>query len=118
MSEDEFEARLIEWLDMPGEGDPYPYHANPYPTDPRDARFDALCYLYLEADEVQRAQIPASFAREESTRAYARIADWIASRERARNDLSNLILYMRRVASSIRSSVDTSRLRLDRKSVV
>jgi hypothetical protein len=112
MSDDEFEARLIEWLDMPGEGDPYPYYANPYPADPRDARFDALCALYLEGDEVQRAQIPALFAREESTRAYARIADWITSRERARNDLSNLILYMRRVASSIRSEDGTSRLRL------
>ena len=112
MRDDEFEARLIEWLDMPGEGDPYPYHANPYPADPRDARFDALCALYLEADRAQRAQIPALFAREESTRAYARIADWIASRERARNDLSNLIFYMRRVASSIGSGDDASRLRL------
>ncbi len=112
MSDDELQARLIEWLDMPGEGDPYPYYASPYPADSRDARFDALCALYLEGDEVQRAQIPTIFAPEESTRAYARIADWIASRERARNDLSNLIFYMRRVASSIRSSDDTSRLRL------
>ena len=112
MRDNEFEARLIEWLDMPGEGDLYPYYADPYPADPRDARFDALCALYLEADEVQRAQIPALFAPEESTRAYARITDWIASRERARNDLSNLISYMRRVASSIRSGDDTSRLRL------
>jgi hypothetical protein len=112
MRDNEFEARLIEWLDMPGEGDLNPYYADPYPADPRDARFDALCALYLEADEVQRAQIPALFAREESTRAYSRITDWIASRERARNDLSNLISYMRRVASSIRSGDDTSRLRL------
>ena len=112
MSDDGFEARLIEWIDMSGEGDPYPYYTNPYPADPRDARFNALCALYLEGDEVQRAQIPALFAREESTRAYASIADWTVSRERARNDLSNLILYMRRVASSIRSSADTSRLRL------
>jgi hypothetical protein len=112
MSDDEFEARLIEWLDMPGEDDPHPYYANPYPSDPRDARFDALCSLYLEADEVQRTQIPALFAREESTRTYARIADWIDFRQRARNDLSNLIVYMRRVASSIRSGADTSRLRL------
>jgi hypothetical protein len=112
MRDNEFEARLIEWLDMPGEGDLYPYYADPYPADPRDARFDALCALYLEADEVQRAQIPALFAPEESTRAYARITDWIASRERARNDLSNLISYMRRVASSIRSGDDTLRLRL------
>ena len=103
MRDDEFETRLIEWLDMPGEGDPYPYYADPYPADPWDARFDDLCALYLEADEVQRAQIPALFAREQSTRAYARIADWIASRQRARNDLSNLIFYMRRVASSVRS---------------
>jgi hypothetical protein len=112
MSDDEFEARLIEWLDMPGEGDPYPYYASPYPADPRDARFDALCALYLEADEGQRTQIPAIFAPEKSPRAYARIADWIASRESARNDLSNLIFYMRRVASSIKSGDDTSRLRL------
>ena len=111
MSEDGFDARLIEWLDMPGEGDPYSYRVNPYPADPRDARFDALCDLYLEADEAQRAQIPALFAREESTRAYTHLSDWIASRERARNDLSNLISYMRRVASSITSEDDTSRLR-------
>ena len=91
MREDEFEARLTEWIGMPGEGSPYPYHADPYPADPRDARFDALCALCLEADEPQRAQVCALFARLESTRAYARTADWIASREHARNELSNLI---------------------------
>jgi hypothetical protein len=112
MRDDEFEARLVEWLDMSGEGDPYPHDADPYPTDPRDVRFDVLCALYLGADGAQRAQIPALFAREESTRGYARIADWIASRERTRQDLSNLIFYMRRVASSIRSGDDASRLRL------
>ena len=112
MGDDEFEARLIGWLAMPGGGDPYPQRADPYPADPRDARFDALCALFLQADGAQRAQIPAIFAREESTRAYARIADWSASRERARNDLSSLILYMRRVASSIGSGDDTGRLRL------
>ncbi len=112
MRDDEFEARLIEWIDMPGEGDPYPYYGNPYPADPRDARFNALCALYLKGDEVQRPQIPALFATEESPRAYARIADWIASQERPRNDLSNLTIYMRRVASSIKSEDDTSRLRL------
>ena len=109
MGDDEFEARLVGWLAMPGEGDPYPQPADPYP---RDARFDALCALYLEADGAQRAQIPEIFAREEGTRAYARIADWSASRERARNDLSGMILYMRRVASSIGSGDDTWRLRL------
>ena len=51
MRNDEFEARLVEWLDMPGEGDPYPSGASPYPADPRDARFGALCTLYLEADD-------------------------------------------------------------------
>jgi hypothetical protein len=112
MKDHEFEARLIEWLEMPGEGDPYPPYADPYPADLRDARFDALCSLYLQADEVRRAQIPALFAREESTQAYARIAEWIASRERARNDLSNLIFYMRRVALSINSGDDAWRLRL------
>jgi len=112
MGDDAFEARLISWLDMPGEDDPYPHDADPYPADLRDARFDALCALYLQADEEQRMQIPAIFAREESTRAYARTADWISSRERARNDLRSMIFYMRRVASSIRSSDDAWRLRL------
>ncbi len=112
MRDDGFEVRLIGCLEMPGEGDPYPHDADPYPADPRDARFDALCTLYLEADEAQRAQIPALLAIEGNTQAYARIADWVASRERARNDLSNLIFYMRRVASSIMSSGDAARLRL------
>jgi hypothetical protein len=112
MDDDEFEERLILWLGMPGEGDSYPLHPAPYQEDLRDARFDALCALYLEATEQQRAQIPAIFAREESTRAYARIGDWTSSRERARNDLSNMIFYMRRVATSIKSSDDTWRLRL------
>jgi len=112
MEDAEFEARLIPWLEMPGEGDPYPHDADPYPADLRDARFDALCALYLQADEEQRMQIPAIFAREESTRAYARTADWISSRERARNDLRSMIFYMRRVASSIRSRDDAWRLRL------
>jgi hypothetical protein len=76
MGDDGFEERLIEWLDMPGEGDPYPHHADPYPADLRDARFDAL---YLQADEKQRAQIPAILAREESTRAYAHIGDCLSA---------------------------------------
>jgi hypothetical protein len=59
----------------------------------------------------QRAQIPAIFAREESPRTHVRVTDWIASRERGRNDLSNLILYMRRVASSITSEAGSSYLR-------
>ena len=112
MGDDGFEERLIEWLDMPGEGDPYPHHADPYPADLRDARFDALCALYLQADEKQRAQIPAILAREESTRAYAHIGDWISSRELARTDLSNMIFYMRRVALSIRPGDNARRLRL------
>ena len=111
MKDHEFEARLIGWLDMPGEGDPYPKDANPYPADLRDARFDAPCCLYLEADGAQRAQIPALFAREESTRAYARIAEWIACGERARNDPSSLISYMRRAALSIDPGDDARRLR-------
>ena len=112
MDEAEFEARLMAWLKMPGEGDIYPRYADPYPADLRDARFDSLCALYLRAAEEQRPQIPAIFAREESTRAYARIAEWISSRERARNDLRSMIFYMRRVASSITSSDDAWRLRL------
>ncbi len=112
MGDEGFEARLVGWLAMPGEGYPYPRHADPYPADIRDARFDALCALYLQADGAQRAQIPAIFAREESTRAYARIADWSASRERARNDLSGMILYMRRGAFSMGSGDDARRLRL------
>jgi hypothetical protein len=112
MDDAEFEARLIAWLEMPGEGDPYPHHADPYPADLRDARFDSLCALYLQADRQQRPQIPALFAREESTRAYARSAEWASSRERARNDLWGMIFYMRRAASSIKSSDDTWRLRL------
>src|SRR5918995_458762 len=112
MGDDEFEERLTGWLDMPGEGEPYPNDAYPYPEDFRDARFDALCALYLQADEEQRAQIPALFAREESTQAYALIADWRTSRERARDDLSAMIFYMRRVATSIGSSDDIWRLRL------
>ena len=111
INNNEFDSRLIEWLDMPGEGaHPSEYYANSYPG-PLDARFDALCALYLEADKDQRAQIPALFACEESARAYVRLTDWISSRERVRNDLSNLILYMRRVASSITSEDDISPLR-------
>ena len=90
---------------------PCPYHAGPYPADSRDARFDALCALCLEANELQRAQIPEIFAWEEGTRAYTRIADWSASRERAGNDLSSMMLYMCRVTSSIGSSDDARRLR-------
>ena len=103
---------MIAWLGMPGEGDPYPHDADPYPDDLRDARFDALCALYLEATEEQRTQVPALFAREESTRAYVRIAEWRASREWARDDLSAMIFYMRRVAGSIGLGDDAWRLRL------
>ena len=71
MDDEEFEECLIRSLEMPGEGDLYPHHANPYPEDLRDARFDALCALYLQANEEQRTQIPAILACEESTRAYS-----------------------------------------------
>ncbi len=64
MRDYDFVARLIGWLDMPGEGEPYPHDADPYPADPRDASFDCLCTLYLEADEAKRAQIAAHFARD------------------------------------------------------
>jgi hypothetical protein len=111
MNDDELHTQLIEWLDMPGEGaDPAEYYASSYPGL-LDTRFDALCALYLMADEEQRIQILALFAPEESPRAYVRVSDWIASRERARNDLSSLILYMRRVASSITSEDDIWHLR-------
>ena len=67
MSDDEeFEARLIRWLEMPGEGELYPHDANPHPyRSPRCQlrSFDCLCALYPEADEAQRAQICATFAR-------------------------------------------------------
>ena len=112
MDDAEFEARLIAWLDMGGEGDLYPHDADPYPADPRDIRFDRLCTLFLQTNGNQRMQIPAIFAREESTRAYPSTADWISSRERARNDLCSMIFYMRRVAFSIRSSDDAWSLRL------
>ena len=115
MRDYDFVARLLEWLEMPGEGEPYPHDAGPHPADPRDARFDCLCTLYLEADEAQRAQIAALFARdaEQSTRAHSRIAHWVAARGRARDYLSNLILYMRRLSSSMGSGNDaTWRLRL------
>ena len=89
MRDDDFVARLLEYLDMPGEGDPYPHDANPYPADPRDASFDVLCTLYLEADEAKRAQIAALFASEaeQSTRAHSRIAYWVATRKRQRRPL-------------------------------
>jgi hypothetical protein len=58
------------------EGEPYPHQTTPYLEDGRDARFDPLCTLYLQADGKQRAQIPTILAREESTRAYVRIGDW------------------------------------------
>jgi len=78
-------ARLLEWLEMPGEGEPYPHDADPHPADPRDASFDCPCALYLEADEAQRAQISATFAREaeQSTRAHSRIAHWVELRASA-----------------------------------
>jgi hypothetical protein len=75
--------------------------------------FDCPCALYPEADEAQRAQISATFAREaqESTRTYARINGRVASRGRARDHLSNLIFYMRRLSSSMGSGDDASRQR-------
>jgi hypothetical protein len=77
--------------------------------------FDCPCALYPEADEAQRAQISATFAREaeQSTRTYARINGRVASRERARDYLSNLIFYMRRLSSSMGSGYAASRLRLE-----
>jgi hypothetical protein len=116
MRDYDFVARLLERLEMPGEGEPYPHDADPYPADPRDASFDCLGTLYFEADEAQRAQIAALFAREaeQSTQAHSRIASyWVAARERARDYLSNLIFYMRRLSTSMGSGDAASRLRLE-----
>ena len=42
MRDYDFVARLIGWLEMPGEGEPYPHDANPHPADPRDASSSQL----------------------------------------------------------------------------
>ena len=41
MRDYDFVARLLERLEMPGEGELYPHDANPYPADPRDVSFAA-----------------------------------------------------------------------------
>jgi hypothetical protein len=61
MDGDEFEERLISWLGMPGEGEPYPHRAKPYPEDDRDVRFDAL-WRFLERDRAYVEAIVEGFS--------------------------------------------------------
>ena len=52
MDDKEFEARLVEWLAMPGEGDPYPQHADAIKAlgDHFGLTLDrARCYPYRRA---------------------------------------------------------------------
>jgi hypothetical protein len=115
--DEEFEARLIGWLEMPGEGEPYPHPANPTPQIPAMPASQLRLPVRPVAGGGRgpAAQISATFAREaqESTRTYARINGRVASRERARDYLSNLIFYMRRLSSSMGSGYAASRLRLE-----
>ena len=111
MSDDEFEARLIKWLDMLGEGNPYPYYATTHTRrSPRMPGSMPCAPCTLRRMSCSGRRYPPS-SPEESTRGYThRRLDRIPRARQERPLQPDP--YMRRVASSIRSSDDTSRLRL------
>jgi hypothetical protein len=79
MDGNEFEERLILWLGMPGEGEPYPHHTGPYPEDPRDARFDALCARF-RGNDVGGSESPAARPRSRSNRLGMRLRETFKAR--------------------------------------
>lgn len=112
MDDEAFNTHLLEWHAMPRDiRGPSAYYVSPYPNL-LDAKLEVFCALYLQADESQRVLLPQIYARDEPMDAFAKVADWIASRQHARNDLDNLIEYMRRVSKTIKFVHDAPQLRL------
>lgn len=102
MDDERFQARLADWQAMPGNCKDQSYLAQRYPG-PLDAKFDALCRLYLEAkptrrDTLSRLLVPASGSAAERSATYAR--------------LDNLLSYIRRLAWRLTAARDRELARL------
>jgi hypothetical protein len=67
MDDDTFLARLADWEALPGDIHDEGYGLSPFPC-PLDTKFDALCALFLQADEQQRQMLPKLFKAEKSGR--------------------------------------------------
>ncbi len=103
MDDSAFLARLAAWERLPGSIDTEDYLASAFP-EPLDARFDALCAIYLEASAAHRAFLIDLFASQQSTLARPHLAYL---------RFDNLILgYMRRITRRITTPDDTMPLRL------
>lgn len=102
MDDERFQARLADWQAMPGNCEDESYLAHRYP-DLLDAKFDALCWLYLEAETSQQATlsqlfVPASGGAAERSAISARC--------------DNLLNYIRRLAWRLTAARDRELARL------
>lgn len=96
IDDERFQARLADWQAMPGTCEDEGYLAQRCP-DLLDAKFGALCWLYLEAEPTRRETLsrlfmPASGGAAERAAAYARG--------------DNLLNYIRRLAWRLTAARD------------
>ena len=93
MDEERFQEQLAAWQTMPGRCEEEGYLARSYPS-PLDAKFDALCALYLLAEPAQRTTLSQFFA----------LASGGAGRRAAALRSDNLLNYIRRLAWRLTSA--------------
>lgn len=101
MDEVRFQKQLIAWQALPGQSDDESYLLHAYPS-PLDAKFDALCRLYLEAEIPQREQLRRYFVS-------ASGSDIERSVLAARAD--NLLSYIRRLARRLPLGGESAQVR-------
>jgi hypothetical protein len=121
MEDETFCQRLIHWDVMPGELEEHEYFMSLYPA-PLDAKFHALSALYLLGSQEQRRSLIDCFANNTDDSAVSSTFDSVVNSPISGTALSfphstytrfdNVIIYMRRVARSLRSTTDSFLLRL------
>lgn len=102
MDDERFQARLADWQAMPGNCEDESYLAQRSPG-PLDAKFDALCWLYLEAEPPRRETL---------SRLFAHVSGGAAERSAPYARCDNLLNYIRRLAWRLTAARDRELARL------
>lgn len=97
MDEERFQERLREWQALLGKSDDESYLAHSYPS-PLDAKFDALCVLYLEAETPQREQL---------RRCFVSVSGGDAERSVPSACADTLLSYIRRLARRLTAGAES-----------
>ncbi len=102
MQEEIFHQLLAQWRQMPGDLEEREYFMSVYPA-PLDAKFHVLSALYLESSSQQQQLLIDCFIHSTAP---------TPSPGSGNAHCDNAIIYMRRIARSVRSAADGDLLRL------